>query len=272
MQTHISEKSISVLAEYGISVYRETNLAHIAKFNTDLYILMPDGRRIELYDELWKIPVLPPHTEVSLTIDNNQIPYEIQKLNCGTYLHLDPQLEAELGREAYEQMEERKELVPWATVLFAIIILVIVGILCIFLFAFLDRINIVHGKEWQIQEVDTATKGLTKPNCQARLWDSENHEFIEGDDWSEPGTTPGEELGNWIKYLIYGFVAIAGVTLLSTFIKSRERKAYYAAYPAGYGYEPPPPPPRGMIERGVEAAARGAKKGAKKAYGYMRRK
>lgn len=269
--TNISNSMVTKLSQYGITVYRETNPVIIDKYNTDVFISKPNQPEsfVPWYNELWEVPVLPSGSECSVNMDNNQMPTETQKEDYGVYIHLDPDQVAPYSKHGmelkYKEMRMNGQSVPWyASVLIMLIWLAIAFVVCYFIFACIDRVNIVHGKDWQIQKVDDETKALTKPNCQAALWDAVNHEFVEGDSWSEPNQSPGNILTDWVKYIFYGVVAIGVVYLGITLLKSRERKEYYQAYPSGYGYEPPPPPPqKGIFERGIEKAGSGISKGAK---------
>ena len=231
-----NEKRIQ-LQNIGYQVIDETDQTVIDAYNTTIFLVDPKGKSTPYYDSYYDIPVLPHGTDFSFDFD--RCPSEANYDDCGVYLHLDPQLVATYSKQGkeveYRQLHAlgKRGLHPIALGV-AIIIIVVIGILVTYAYLIVDRVNIIHGKNVQIDSVDDATKAITKPNCQARLWDAVNHTWVAGDDWSEPGTTPGEELARWIKYIVIGVVAIAGAYVVMKILTKPEQPTYVRAPDIGY--------------------------------------
>lgn len=218
----------TALEQIGIVVIEETDPAIINKWNTNIFLKKPNGMTTPFYNGLWEVPVLPHNTEIDL--DYYGYPTEVANVDCGAYIHVDPNLVATWSKHGMEGIYHAEGYpVAWFITLGALIVIaVIIGITLTLIYFIVDRLSVIHGRETKVEKIDDNIKAITKPNCQARMWDSENNCWVPGDEWSDPGQYPSE----WIKWLVYGAIAIGGVVVVVTLVK--------AFLPAS---RPPPPQP-----------------------------
>jgi|GEM_PF-6605808 len=245
----LSIEKITQLENNGYTVFKVTDADEIQKWNTNIWLRNSQGLDTPFYNEMYDIPVLPHGTEISLDI--SAYPTGLAQVDNGAYLHKDPDLVAAFSRRGkeveYRQLKalgKRGAPITWLTIGALICVAVIIGVALTLIYFIIDRFGIIHGKTSQVEAVDDITAVITKPNCQARTWDSLNHKWVDGDDWSAPGSTPGDDMSKMFQYLLYGMLAIGGLVVVMSLMKSSSSEKYYIQHPSER-----PPPRQGYLSR-----------------------
>jgi len=182
------------------------------KFKTKTFIRHPDGHLNPYYDYLYEIPMLPNGQEFDL--DKNAMPGSSSVKDAGAITH------SEYGLDAQGLV------IPIIVgyILLAVVILAIV--ICIYYILHPPAQQPPCGTTAQTIDVSECAKIIIMPNCDSRLYDSCQ------DEWLEEGWHTWEPPANWGTWLVLGIVGIGAIILIPQILKIvKPEKPYYPAPP-----------------------------------------
>ena len=204
-------------------------------FRTKFFIKLPmglGGGTLANYDYLFQIPnSLNNGEEIAVNTVNQGIQTTPSELNQNN-------ARIELYDNIYMGLDERGLPIDWIMIGLVILVTALVIMVVIEL---IRAIFAPCGIGGSIQEINDCWKLIIKPDCSARSFnsclDADGDGIPEGgfgdDDW-----TKNFDLMGVLKWAAIGAVAIGGVIVIASLLKSRGRAQYAQQYP---GYGPPPP-------------------------------
>jgi len=204
-------------------------------FRTRFFIKLPTelgGGTLADYEYMFQIPnSLNDGDQIALNTINQGIQTTPTELN-----QLDARLE--LYDNVYMGLDERGLPVDWIIVG----LVILVAALFVILFITLIRSWFAPcGIGGQQQEINDCWKLVIKPDCSARSFnsclDADGDGVPEGG-WGDDDWTKNFDLMEVLKWVVIGAVAIGGVVIIASLLKSRGQAQYAQLYP---GYGPPPP-------------------------------
>jgi len=205
-------------------------------FRTRFFIKLPaelGGRTLADYEYMFQIPnSLYDNEEIALNTVNQGVQTTPTELN-----QLDARLE--LYDNVYMGLDARG--LPIDLIMVGLVILV-VALFVMILIQLIQSWFAPCGIGGQQQEINDCWKLIIKPDCSARSFNScldadgdgiQEGGFDPDDDW-----TKNFDLMETLKWVVIGAVAIGGVVIIASLLKSRGQAQYAQQFP---GYGPPPP-------------------------------
>lgn len=169
-------------------------------WNTDTFIVTPDGNTLADYSSLDQIPILPQGTQFSL--DDTAMPYdEIYNrpsavVNAQAVTHRTETLSAD-GQQL---------LITFGGLL--IILVVVATVICIYWLTHPGKPEPPCGTEAKTIDVSDCAKVIIMPNCDSRLYDACS------DQWLEESWHTWEPPAGWVTWAVIGLGVLAAIIIV----------------------------------------------------------
>jgi len=204
-------------------------------FRTKFFIKLPmdlGGGTLANYDYMFQIPnSLSNGEQIAVNTINQGIQTTPDELNQNN-------ARVELYDNIYMGLDERGLPIDWIMVGLVILVTALIIMVSIKL---VQSLFAPCGIGGQIQEINDCWKLVIKPDCSARSFNScadPDQDGIPEGEWGDDPWTKNFDLMEVLKWAVIGAVAIGGVVIIASLLKSRGQAQYAQQFP---GYGPPPP-------------------------------
>lgn len=180
------------------------------KFKTRTFVRHPDGRLNPYYNTLYEIPVLPNGTEFDL--NKAAMPYDEIYGRSTAIKDAQAIINADWGTGADGEL--------FAITIFhiALAVILLAIVICIFFVINPPAQAPPCQTEERIIDVSDCAKIIIMPNCDSRLFDACN------DEWLEDGWHTWEPPAGWITWVVIGVIAIGAIIIVPPLLKRAKGK------------------------------------------------
>jgi hypothetical protein len=190
-------------------------------WNTNVFILTPDGRTLADYSNLADIPMLIDNTQIAIdpaAFPNDDLNgWSTAQVNGGAVLHRQELSFNETGLVF--------PVIGWVV----IVIVAALIVTAIFLIT-----NAMHseppcGTEPKTVDVSDCAKIIMMPNCDSRLYNACTDTWLE-DTWHTWTPPPG-----WVEWIVIGVIAVAGIYIAAKLLPKifKRKESDYSAQSNG---------------------------------------
>lgn len=170
------------------------------KFKTRIFIRHPDGRLNPYYDYLHQIPILPNGTDIDLA--KSAMPDDTAVKDAGAITNTESGLDAN-GLP-----------IPVIVGYIIIAVILLAVVICIYFIVHPPAQEPPCGTTARTVDISECAKIIIMPNCDSRLFDSCQDEWLE-DDWHT-----WEPPANWILYLVIGIAVVGAIIIVPPLLRA----------------------------------------------------